>query len=65
VNGVLTALPVVIYNDLENIHTRLFTIPVEDTLYFMTLFLMNVSLYEYLIAESVKRKSGREVVNVN
>jgi lycopene cyclase domain-containing protein len=55
VNGVLTTIPVVIYNDLENIRTRIGTIPVEDTLYFMTLFLMNVSLYEYLIRESVKK----------
>jgi lycopene cyclase domain-containing protein len=56
VNGILTALPVVVYNDLENINHRIGTIPVEDTLYFLTLFLMNVTLYEYLIRASSRRK---------
>ncbi len=52
VNGVLTALPVVIYNDLENMGIRLYTIPFEDMFYFMSLFLMNISLYEYFITRA-------------
>lgn len=47
VNGILTFLPVVIYNNTENLGIRIFSIPVEDALYFMTLFLMNIGLYEY------------------
>ena len=48
VNGVLTSLPVVAYNDLENLSLRLFSIPVEDTIYMLLLLMMNTSIYEHL-----------------
>jgi lycopene cyclase domain-containing protein len=47
INGFLTYLPVVIYNDEENLGLRIFSIPVEDTIYSMLLLLINISLYEY------------------
>lgn len=51
VNGILTgtglAEPVVWYHQNEHIGLRLFTIPVEDTLYSMSLMLMNITLLEY------------------
>jgi lycopene cyclase domain-containing protein len=56
VNGVLTALPVVIYNNNENLATRIYTIPVEDTFYFLSLYLLNINIYEYLL-----QKSGRSI----
>ena len=46
VNGVLTSLPVVTYNDLENLGIRLYTIPADDFIYFFGLFIMNITLYE-------------------
>lgn len=48
VNGVLTYLPVVLYNNLETIGFRIFTIPFEDFFYGMLNVLIVVTVYEYL-----------------
>jgi lycopene cyclase domain-containing protein len=42
VNGLLTAIPVVLYNDAENTGIRLYTIPIEDIFYAMLLILANI-----------------------
>ncbi len=58
VNGILTGMfipeEVVYYNDLENLSTRLFTIPIEDIFYGMLLVLMNIYIYESLNKNSFR-----------
>ena len=46
-NGILTALPIVTYNDNENMAIRLFTIPLEDVFYCLSLLLSTVLLMDY------------------
>lgn len=48
VNGFLTAIPVVLYNDTENLGFRIYTIPLEDVFYGMLLVMMNIAAYEKL-----------------
>lgn len=55
VNGFLTAIPVVLYNDTENLGFNIYTIPFEDVFYGMLLVMMNIALYEKL----KNRKKGK------
>jgi lycopene cyclase domain-containing protein len=55
VNGVLTALPVVWYNNAHNVGLRLYTIPAEDTMYSMLMFLLVILLYEVFKLKSRAR----------
>ncbi len=48
VDGLLTGLPVVVYNNAENSGIRLGPIPVEDFVYAGILLLLNMAIYERL-----------------
>ena len=48
VNGLLTSLPVVIYNDEKTLGIKILsTIPLEDLFYGLLLLLINITLYEW------------------
>lgn len=50
-NGILTRLPVVIYNNDENMAIRLLTIPVEDILYCFSMLLSTILIMEHFKTE--------------
>ena len=53
VNGILTGIPVVIYNDLQNSGIRIGTIPFEDHFYSLAMILMNVLFFEYFRTKQI------------
>ncbi len=52
VNGVLTGMPVVEYNDAQNLGIRIMQIPVEDFAYLMSMMIMVTMIYEKLRAKA-------------
>ncbi len=56
VNGLLTSIPVVLYNDRENMAFRIGSIPFEDHFYSMSMLMINILLFEYF------RKRGEAAV---
>jgi lycopene cyclase domain-containing protein len=58
VNGLLTSIPIVMYNDAQNMHFRVGTIPFEDHFYSMCLLLMNVAFFEYFKSRNVTHDDG-------
>jgi lycopene cyclase domain-containing protein len=47
VNGLLTSIPLVMYNNEENMAFRVGTIPFEDHFYSMAMLLLNIMFFEY------------------
>lgn len=47
VNGLLTSIPVVSYNNAENMGFRVGSIPFEDHFYSLSLFLINLMFFHY------------------
>ncbi len=60
VNGVLTSLPVVSYNNAENLAFRIGTVPFEDAFYFISMMFIVVMVYEgSMAARSAARHKHR------
>jgi lycopene cyclase domain-containing protein len=61
VNGILTGLiteiPVVWYDNAENIGTRLITIPVEDVGYAFTMLFGNLMIFDVLNRKQLTKDS--------
>lgn len=55
VNGILTTLPVVVYNTSHIVGIKIFSIPFEDFFYYFLLLMMNVLLYERQLKSEKKR----------
>jgi lycopene cyclase domain-containing protein len=64
VNGILTALPVVWYNNAENLGLRIYTVPVEDFIYLMGLLLAAINIYQ-LMLHRYASPSLREKMNLD
>jgi lycopene cyclase domain-containing protein len=56
-NGILTALPVVTYNNDENMALRIYTIPLEDTLYCLSLLLSTILLMDFFKQRDFKKRT--------
>ena len=56
VNGILTAIPIVSYNDAQNMGFRVGTIPFEDHFYSMSLILLNLIFFEYFRSKNADGK---------
>jgi lycopene cyclase domain-containing protein len=57
VNGILTAKPMVIYNNLETLGIRLYSIPVEDTIYALICLLLPITIMEWLQGKATSKKA--------
>ena len=69
VNGILTGTgleePVVRYDNTQNLHFRLLTIPVEDVFYGFEMFILNLLIYSQLVKRKASSKQTSPAMNAS
>ena len=67
VNGILTGTgledPIVWYNDSENLGIRMFTIPIEDIIYAMSMLLTVLAITEWLESKKVANSNSTSIMH--
>lgn len=67
VNGILTRIPVVWYNNIENLAIRITTVPIEDFIYLLGMLLPAFTIYHLLLvryaSKDLKEKMRLDEVN--
>ncbi|MBS3914064.1 MAG: lycopene cyclase domain-containing protein [Bacteroidetes bacterium] len=63
VNGLLTALPILIYDDTNNSGIRLGTIPIEDFFYNLLFMLWMIWIFEYFRQKPMHKAAAQAKVN--
>jgi len=53
-NGLLTGLPIVLYDDSRNLGIRIGTIPLEDFFFSLSMLLISFSLYDFVLQRKKK-----------
>ncbi len=61
VNGLLTSIPVVWYDNMENLGIRIYTIPVDDFIYLMGLLLPAINIYQILLHRYASPRLRRDM----
>ncbi len=61
VNGILTFLPVVWYDDTQNLGVRLLSVPLEDSIYLLGLMLLAVNIYQLLLHRFASPRLRRDM----
>ena len=55
VNGLLTSIPVVLYNNEQNTGIRVGTVPLEDHFYSLSMLLLNILFFEYFRSRRIQK----------
>lgn len=64
VNGFLTRIPVVWYNNMENLSFRVTTVPIEDFIYLLGMLLPAFTVYQWLL-HKYARQDEREKLRLD
>ena len=61
VNGLLTSIPVVWYDNMQNLGIRIYTVPLDDFVYLMGLLLPAINIYQLLLHRYASPRLRRDM----